>query len=445
MKDNTRIFLTILLTGIIILSPYALRIFKNNPYDINSESYYNIRISEYDSLQERTITFSLLNILQKDNLIITKILPLFLAILCVGLIILIMKKHNIVDKNIMPTILILIASPAFIYTFVDLKYFSYTLALSLLFVYFLVNKKNFLSAIPLIAMPFFDYYSSIIAIIFINLYLIITKNKNRKTFLIIGLMSLTVASITNFYILKIQPILPINNLLIITDITGEVGFSFSMIILSIIGIILLWEKGLKNFIINILIILLLILSTFSIELKAYMVLILSLYAGFAFSYLKKRKWSIQIIKKVTMLLIVCSIVFTTVLYISKLSNSNPTNNDIDALKFLKDYSFNNEKILSSHENGFLIQYYANRPTLTDQKTKNYEPEKMKIYEEIIKSRNLEKTETLLKNNNIKYFYIDKKFKKTLEEKEGLLFLLEQSKKFQQIYKNQEIEIWMHIG
>ncbi|MGV8150882.1 MAG: hypothetical protein ACP5NV_04090 [Candidatus Woesearchaeota archaeon] len=446
MNENTRTLLMLLLAGVLILSPYALRMFEGNPYTINSETYYNTRVSGYDELQERKMPFSILDYFNQNSVIIGKILPVLLGILSIGLCILIMKKHNISEKNTTSITLILISSPIFLYTFLDFKYYAFSLILTLLTIYLLASKTKTYAAIPLALIPFFDLYSALISAIFISMYVLLMEKKLRSyiPLLIVGVLSIIAAIIVNIYTGHDMTRIPIENPRLITDIGAEAGFSFSTIILAIIGIMLLWEKGLRNLVLYIVIIGLVVLSIYNTTLKAYINYALVVYAGFAFIYLTKRKWSIQIIKKITLLLIVCSIMFTTIFYATKLSQSAPTPEYVDALNFLKDQSIENEKVFSSQENGYIIQYYSQRAAFIDQKSNIYEPEKLKIFNNITHSRNLEKTEKMLQEHGIRYIFIDEKFKQRLESDEGLLFLIENSNKFKNIYQNERVEIWMYI-
>lgn len=446
MNENTKILLILLLAGALILSPYAFRIFQGNPYMINSEAYYNIRVAGEDTLQDRTMPFSILDLFDQNNVLFNKILPLLAGILCVGLSIMIMKRHNISEKNTTAITLILISSPIFLYTFLDLKYFSFSIILSLLTIYLISSKRNILSAIPLVLIPFFDFYSSLIAIVLVLLYILLTaKNyKNYRIIIILGAASFIAALLLNNYMGYSVFRLPIEKTRLITDIGAEVGFSFSSMILTLIGMILLWEKGLKNLLVYMLIIAMFSLSVFNTTLKAYVNFILVVYAGFAFVYLTRRKWSIQIIKKVTLLLIICSIMFTTILYATRLSEMEPTPEYVDAMKFIKDQSFEDETVLSSIENGYMISYYSERSVFIDEKTNIYEPKRIAIYNNLTTSRNLEKTESILKEYSIRYIFIDEPFRQKLEADEGLLFIIENSQKFKDIYKNEDIEIWMYI-
>jgi uncharacterized membrane protein len=170
-----------------------------------------------------------------------------------------------------------------------------------------------------------------------------------------------------------------------------------------------------------------------------------IYAGFAFVYLNKRKWSISIIKKTTVLLIICSIFFSSLVYITKITRSEPTPEYIDGLQFIKEQSLPTEVILASPENGYIVEYYTERMVLVDDMTKYRDYQKYIDMDNLTSSRNLDRTQKLLNEYNIKYIIIDQEFEPYLTNKEGLLFLIETSQKFTSVYKNNNIEIWMYNG
>jgi uncharacterized membrane protein len=173
--------------------------------------------------------------------------------------------------------------------------------------------------------------------------------------------------------------------------------------------------------------------------------VIIIYAGFAFIYLNKRKWSISIIKKTTVLLIICSIFFSSLVYITKVTRSEPTPEYIDGLEFIKEQSLSTEVILGSPTNGYMIEYYTERMAFLDDSTKYSYNQKYIDLDNLSNSRNLERTEKMLKDYNIKYIIIDQEFEPYLKGKEGLLFLIETSQKFTSVYKNDKMEVWMYNG
>jgi hypothetical protein len=444
-KKNLILLVFILLAGIIISSPYIIRMLNGNSYIVNSEAYYNLRLYESgtsnDTVQERYAPINIINYIPYNEPLM-RISVILLGMLSILLSYLVLKNNNMTDKNIWAILLLMITSPIFIYTFMNYNPFAFTIILTLLV---LLLNNDILKGAVFSLIPFIDIHGAIISFLFLIIYFY-ANNRMRKNIVFMIISSIAIiAGITlnmtyGFTLLQNIPIQAEN---MITDIGANIGFSFSMIILSIIGIILLWEKGLKNFIIHMTILFCIFAATFNNSLRVYLNFLLVVYAGFAYIYLTRRKWSIPIIKKVTLLLIVCSILFTTLVYVTKIVNTEPSNEYAKALIFLDEKSFPGERILSMPSNGYMLEYYTHNPVFVDEKSIIYEPEKMIEFQNISVSRSLEKTEEFLTRNNIKYIFIDTGYKDYLEETGGFLFLLEESNKIIQIFNNTEVEIWMY--
>jgi hypothetical protein len=452
--EGKYLILIALLAGILLIAPQAVRMLNHNNSMINSEAYYNLRIynqedTNYDFLQGHSIPLNIINILKVHNgavNIIFSILPILLGMITIILAYLILRRQNIPGKTTLAIITLMTISPIFIYTFTDFKMQAFIMFLNTLGLYLLMHDKTLLSSIPFAIIPFIDTFSGIITLGLLLTYMF-SSQRHRigcKIASIALLAAIILSLILNIYYRYMPKLLfqfGLQNVL--TDIGADVGISFSIIILTVIGLILLWENGWKNLVIYGILIAFMMAGLFNTTIRIYMNFIIMIYAGFAFVYLNKRKWSIGIIKKTTTLLIICSIFFSTLVYMTGIIRSEPTPEYIDALEFLKSQSLPTEVILSSPKNGYFIEYYTERMAFVDGLTKYYDAERYNGLDIIANSRNLERTEDMLQKYNIKYILIDDNFEPYLKEKEGLLFLIENSKKFASIYRNNRVEVWMY--
>lgn len=452
--DTKTLIIILLLAGLLLVTPYFIRIWSGNPYIINSESYNNIRLlnsahgAYYDALQNRHVSINILYLLPDSySFFVSRILPLLLGIGSVILSFFVLKKYNMNIKNIMAILFLLIVSPIFMYTFSDFNSYAITIFISLLIVHLILEDKTLIGGIIFCILPFIDIYGAVISFIFICIYIFSHSKiiKSRGIFIIVAVASVIISIMCNYFLgYNVFVHMPFEKSNILTDIGANIGYSFSSIILSIIGLVLLWEKGLRNLAIYSSVIILLVLSAFNTFLRIYLNSLLVIYAGFAFMYLMRRKWSIQVIKRVTILLIICSILFSTLVYTTNLVKSKPNPDYVDALSFIKTHSLTQESVLSTEDNGYMIEYFAQRNAYIDQKTSSQEKYKLLEFDTILMSRNLARTEGLLNKNNIRYIFMDADFKQQLEEKQGLLLLIQTSNKFQQVYKNDNAEVWMYI-
>ncbi|MBT3408506.1 hypothetical protein HN415_07530 [Candidatus Woesearchaeota archaeon] len=119
----------------------------------------------------------------------------------------------------------------------------------------------------------------------------------------------------------------------------------------------------------------------------------------------------------------------------------PNIKTIEILTWLKSNSELNENVLSHHKNGFLIEFFSNRPTIINSFSDN------QIYNDtnlLFKLRNEEKVIEILNKYEIKYIIVDEKTKKLMIDENnrlGLEFLMENSAMFKKIKDEKNIDIW----
>ncbi len=455
MNDEKKYLILFMLVAVLLLvAPTMIRLVNNNIYVVNSEAYNNMRLydeqsTNYDSLQNRDIPFNVLNFIQLNDLLkslLFKLIPILLGLITIFIAYFTLKKQNISEKTVLAILALIITSPIFIYVFTDYKVYSFIIFLNILGAYFLTQNKILPGSVVLSIIPFIDLFSGIMTAIILLIY-IVTNPKNKSNIKIVFMIlsaSVVLTSIINIYYgYNLFHMFKFNIHNILVDIGANIGVSFSIIILTIIGMVLLWENGWRNLLTYILLFFVAILALFNDTIRIYLNFIIMIYAGFAFIYLNKRKWSIAIIKKTTILLIICSIFFSTLVYTTQLVRSDPSSEYIDALLFLKNQSLDNEVIFCDPVEGYFIEYYSNRTVFIDDSTRYYNLKKYDYLNIIASSRNLDRTEAIFKENGVKYVIISKNFEPYLKEKEGLLFLIETSNKFVKVYNNSDVEIWMY--
>jgi uncharacterized membrane protein len=237
---------------------------------------------------------------------------------------------------------------------------------------------------------------------------------------------------------------------LISDLGALHGLGVFSIILAIIGFSIMWKQRKEHSLIFIPLLVMIIFLFYNKTVVVYLLFLSSILAGKAFDEIAKMKWEIKIIKDLTLILIICGILFSTVSYISRTSKINPDENIINSLDWLSHYSMAGETVFSHYSRGFWINYVSGRNTMINQNFE-YLPDAERRFNdsnEIFYSRNLEKTKNLLYRYNIDYIWIDEEMKNGLvweKEDEGLLFLFRNNETFKNIYNNQGIEIWKVKG
>jgi len=454
--EKKYIIMLMLFAGVLLVIPSTVRMLEHNTFMADSVAYNNIRLYNqgdisYDSLQGHSIPLNIINLIRLSDFarqILFNIIPILLGLATVALLYLVLQKQNISEKTIVTIIALVIVSPIFMYAFTDYKIYSFVIFLNVLGLYFLMHDNIMFSSAALAIIPFIDPFSGFATLALLLIYVFISpKHRASVKIASIVLLAAVVMSVilNSYYGFDVLRMFQFSMHNILTDIGANIGISFSIIILATIGLILLWENGWRTLVTYALLLLFIIVSLFNDMMRIYMNFVIMIYAGFAFIYLNKRKWSISIIKKTTVLLIICSIFFSSLVYITKMTRSEPSPEYVDGLKFINEQSLPTEVILSSPSNGYIIEYYTERMVLVDDSTITHDSQKYADMENISSSRNLDRTEKLLKDYNIKYIIVDAEFEPYLTDKEGLLFLIDTSQKFTSVYRNNNIEVWMYNG
>jgi len=454
----------IFLVAIIFLALPYLRIFKN-PYLINSESYYHLRIMETigekgfiandDSVfNERPYYFNLSHYLFFSLFpkIVVRILPFLLGIVTVYLFYRILEKLKVKQNLRLITILLFTSSPVFIYTFTSFNsYFIPVFLITLTF--FLILKNKILYSIFLASLiPLFNI--KVVPVVLALLIIYFVSNKKFKICLA-SCGSLIFVSLI-YYILVFSFTFPkhltfidigvLKNIL--SDFGSFYGFSAFFLILVLIGSYVLWLKK-KEY-------LALYTATFLLFFSSFYFVFVNIFLNFFFAFfvaigitsLIKRKWEYKIIKNATILLIICGLLFSTSSFINRVIESEPNNAQVKSLEYLALFP-EQGTVLSHYKNGFFIEYFAKKQAIMDENF-DYSYGLNEIYNDtntVFYSRNLEYTKALLDKYDVGYIWIDGKMKSGLvwgKKDQGLLFLFRNEETFKNIYSYQDVEIWKYL-
>ena len=475
-EKNTLVYV-ILAVVIVLLIPHLVRFLFYNNIMIGDEPYYHATIAK-QIIEQKSLIQNQNYIFNPYHLVLasagyfigvdlaSKLIPFLLGLLSVLIFYLILKEFKMSIEERLFVLLILIVSPAFIYLSVISNTHSVPVFLTLLGIYLLFKKNIFLTIISLLAFAAaipFGMFNALLVITIILAYLVEEKQKEKipskskkpsfsfkSKKAAIFLFILFIISVLCFplYFQQKTNVLPAENMLqsSISDFGALIGISVFNIILAIIGFILMWRKKKEHSFIFLLLLIIIISSFYAKNIIVYLAFVFSVFAGYAFVKIRDMDWEIKIIKNLTILLITCGLIFSTVSYLNRISNMQPDKEVIKSLDWLKHYSNPDEVVFSHYSKGFWINAIAERPVVID-KMFEYYPyarERFNDSEEIFYSRNLKNTRTLLDKYSISYIWIDSEMKQGLvweKEQQGILFLFRNNETFKNIYNNQGIEIW----
>ena len=374
----------------------------------------------YYYLQEGAVSTILLFL--KDNIALniiqlTKILPVTLGILSAILFYSILRRLRLNYGIVIISTLILIISPSFIYLFGTLNSFSFTSFLFLLSMQLFLRKKEFLGVATLYLIPFFGLTSTLLGLLLVLIYSL----KKQRFRLFLG--SLPSIAILYFYQIKT---IPNYSLGVISDFGGQYGIGFFIILLSLFGLQVLWKKKYKHLTLYTVILSLWAFSAWDIKIFAYLNFILVGLAALGLIGMMKSTWKSELIKQLSIIIMICGLIFSGLSYINFVSSDLPNKEVIEMINYMK--TIPEGKVFSQDSREYWIKYSGNE-FITD--------------ETMFYTRDIEQALEIINTKKIKYLWIDKEMKEKIwtEEDQDLQYLLKYSKNFKINKMNNYITLW----
>jgi hypothetical protein len=206
--------------------------------------------------------------------------------------------------------------------------------------------------------------------------------------------------------------------------------------LSGIGVGVLWRK--QHFrVVYALLALTLAMYIYSSQTVIFLAMTLVFLGTCGFIALFEQTWNLAMLKRFTFLLVMLSILFSLLTYISRVPETSPTLGDKEALQWIQVNTPQDAVIFSSAENGYFILYFAQRRPFQ-------EFHDLELHEAaagtITNSTYIVATFPLLEQEKITYIYITPIMKKQWPAEQGLFFLFS-NERFKLVYSSQGYEVW----
>jgi hypothetical protein len=409
---------------LLFLIPF-INFFKSDSLLIGPESYY--------FLSHSALLQSLASYFTYESLII---IPIFLGLATLYLFFALVEKLNLSEKFTFFFLLLLVMSPAFIYTYSSLTansfFFLFVISALLLI---MQEKKRFtyLAVIPLILATFFDIFSSLMLFVLLIIYSI--NQKKKISYIYLGLI--VISSAIQYYMgqpfflgpFHIEQTIPD----LISDFGGLSGVSFFAIILSLIGITITWKRK-KLYWAYLFLPLLLPLYFISTQVIFPLSILISFFAAVGFVKLFERTWNLAPIKQITFFLLILGVLFSTLSYVDRIDQLTPSGDMIETLTWIKYNTGNAEVILSDAKYGDHIKIFAKREAFDIL----YENENTALNKKLLENTNIEEFIPLLEEHKLSIIYISKDMN---EKYEDHFIILLQNERFKLIHSHGDYEVW----
>ena len=378
--------------------------------------------------------------------------PVLFGILSVLFIGFLLQKYIKNIKKRAAILLLFILSPVFIYTFSasSLSFLFFIFVISF-FLLSLRNSYSLLSMVSFLFIPFFGLLHVLIVLCFLVVFYLLTKIEKNHFFASVLILLVSSIVLKVSFSVKNSVIVLDFFKLFLSDLGAQAGFSIFLLLLTAIGLIVTWKFKYKLWPLYILFIVLTVFSLFIDNVSnIYLNILFCIFAGAGIDYLFKMRWQLKFIKKAAIFLLFLGIIFSATSYDSRVASSSPSIEFIEGINFLEEYDLNQGVVLSHPKNGFVIGYFSELPVVIDS---NYYTTKHGRFvkddiEIIFKTKHMRDVLPLLQKYKIRYVVIDGSMGNGLvwnRLDQGLLFLLQNSEKFKNIYTDTGVEVWEYIG
>jgi len=439
---NYKNYYLLSLTLVVTLIPLLMSIFSNNLLIQGEESYFHlIEAGGYSTTTIFPYFLKMLNYQYINNIFI--ILPLLLAFGSIFFLLKTADQLKLPPEFTLFFLVMLIITPVFIDTFSTLSLYGfYTLLISLGF--YLISNENkrvkWMACIPFILATFTDLASVIFLAALLTIYSIIFKENRRISIFLIALI--ITLGIFNFFAMSMNFF--INHfhsqhltIDLISDLGGKSGLGMFTLLLSLIGLSTTWKK--KNFYFAYFFTIpLIIFYWYNTQTVFHLTILIIFFSTVGFINLFNRKWTLESLKRFSLLLIVLGILFSTLTYLGRSTDNQFSIEEAETLGWIKDQISEEGKIYSFPDKSNFINYFSYKDTFHNLDS---DENKKKAANIILNSTYADQTLPLLEDNNINIIYVTEDMKLTLPSDQGLLFLLK-NERFKLVHSQGDTEVWV---
>lgn len=426
-KKSFFLYGSILVSLITIITILIIRIWLSSPLIISEQSYgFLLELRNY--IGNFSSYFIILNIV--------------LSLISFILFIFFLKKEK--GESYLLSLGIFVLTPTFIYTIFNPDYNIISIFLTSLILFCIRLGKNIsiLCAILLILIvSMLPFSVSLLALLLILAFSSLggISQKTKKTILNLFFTGLFITLIKSLIFRDIHITNPSEILSVffsfLLEFGNSNGVSIIFIIITILSLFTLWIK--KSHTEKILFILIIIsLLTQNIFYFSFFLIMIS---GKFIEIFFMQEWHIKTYKIASLLLLSFFLVLNLFFFMENYLDASPTDLDMSHYMIISQISSQDSYILYDPEKSSSAEFYSKKKIFS-----NYGDElEEKISSQIFYSTSLEYTCSLLSEYNISHIIITEEMKERIwsDEKKGLLVMVEDKGKFEQILSLGQIKIY----
>jgi len=378
----------------------------------------------------------------------------FIAIFSFILIFMILKRLKFEKMQINITLFILLISPLMLFMVSRFSELIISFLLMLLAILLFLEYKYKWSLLTTVAIALFNIHISALFLIITFVYFYYYNRRFIGEWFIAFFGSIAVFLILNFNAIKIFGLVETIKIFamqntyfvrLISDFGGRLGAPIFVLIIVLVSFRFYYKRFFQSLDLLMITVFLFIAALIFVESLIFLNLAFAIFAALGISNLIKTEWKSKTLLSLTLILIICGIIFSSLTYINEIQNKEPSKEIVDAMYHLKLNSTSGDVVFSSQDNGIWISALAVRKNVMDNNFR-FAPNLGERIDDSVKlfmSRDLNETEKLLNKYHVGYVLIDEKMKREIwqGDVDGMRFVVEHSSKFQKVYANKDIEVW----
>ncbi|MDP3734765.1 MAG: hypothetical protein Q8R37_06045 [Nanoarchaeota archaeon] len=426
-----------------LLIPLLINVLNNNPLLMGEESYYHLQQAQ--SLHHWSY-FPLYLITQLLHGDFIAIIPILMASCCLAMYLQIARQTHLSQLFSIFFFLFVIFSPAFIFTFATISAYSYFTFLTLAGFLLLTHSKkryHYCSIIPFILAAVIDIFSAFLIGVLLMIYFYHYKQEQPKFVLLLMAIIVLVALLNIFVFQQVFILGPFHHQQriadLITDLGGRSGISFFVLFMAFIGVIAA-RKNKKIYGAYLLTALLIPAYMYSTQVIFPVTIMTALFATVGFLTLFEKKWIFDSLRKLTLLLFIISVFFSSLSYMDRITLTGPSGEEREVLQWIQENTPPQAVVFSAPEKGDYIRYFSQRPAFVDLQKSNENLIK-NDYDLIMMAVYPDELFPLLEKNDISVIYITPEMKELLPADYGLLTILK-NEKFKLVHSRGDLEVWV---
>ncbi len=429
-----------LLALVVLAIPLLLNVLQGEPLLQGGESYYHL--SQARDLSLPTWYYYPLHLLLslKGALVL---LSLLAGIASVWLFLNLAKLLGWEQRFTFFLSLLVILSPAFIWTFSTLSTYAAVLFLALLgLLLFLHPRQTLWAILPWGLVSFLEGFSALLLIL-LGLFIWNTHREQKRAAVLITLSALFFLTIVLLHQpFFLGPFYAENHFSgLIADFGARGGISFFALLLGLIGLGLVWKEN-KLAPVYAFVPILIAGYAFNTHTGFYLTLLAAVTGIFGLDSIFNRPWTFPTLKKFTLFLLLLGILFSTISYLDRISVIGPHTAEKNTLLWMNENTPKESLVLALPEESNYVRYFAQRTPFCCGGGTSGQREKQAVRNKMLSSVYIHELFPLLEEHQINLIYITPEWRRMLPAEQGFLFLLK-NERFKLLYAEEGYEVWKY--